>query len=122
MKKAKARSTVTTIRVPSDTTTLNSIQNFEIHITCPDERKNHPGQFSFLKNFPHWKLSYIKGDPLLGTGSKAYLTTHTKTLDSAKITLASMKDLIDIYGYPILRLKIEAIVFDTKKSLTKKTK
>ena len=101
---------------------LNKINSFEIHITCPDERKNHPGQFSFLKHFPHWKLSYIKGDPLLGTGSKAYLTTHTKTLDSAKVTLSSMKDLIDLYGYTILRLKIEAIIFDTKKKLTKKSK
>lgn len=91
---------------------LDSCTNFEIHITLGNDFRPDS---AILKHFNTWKYSCIDGDPLLGKGKKHYLTTHRKTRPNAVAAITTMVDILEEYSYKILRVKIEAIVYDTKK-------
>ena len=89
--------------------------SYEIHITIDstglsDEKLNR------LKSFesPMWKYSSITGDPVLGPGSKSYLTAHTSSFPYAEQVMMSMWVNLLGDGYKLLRRKIEKIVLDER--------
>lgn len=82
---------------------------YECHITYADIGFAHVRVREYAERFG-WKLSYIKGDPQFGHGSRWYLTCHDVSLSTifAKMRKATQaKELPD----PI-REKIEHIIHD----------
>lgn len=89
---------------------------YEAHITC--ERRDalrlqeiaaiNPGAES------QWTFSQIDGDPLMGKTPYAYLTAY----DSDALRLKTRMNLIAVrlrtVDVPVLRCKIEQILYDTK--------
>lgn len=84
---------------------------FEAHITCHIEHAVRVEMFGTLMG---WKFSRIDGDALMGAKPYCYLTCYSiqyeilrAEVDAASRNLAQM-------GVPVLREKIEQIVYDTK--------
>lgn len=88
---------------------------FECHITC--SRPNNPKELEDLAKENKWKTSFIVGDPLLGKESFFYFTTHDLHLSSM---IDRMEEMAKRISVPILRKKIEFIVYDTKRNLIPK--
>ena len=89
--------------------------SYEIHITSHlPPRRDIERQYKKLAEEEHWTTSKINGDPNLGAGAKFYFTTYETTLDRAFIKLNIMTDRMRDLRIPIIREKIEHIVFDTK--------
>lgn len=65
----------------------------------------------------HWKTSEIQRDPVLGKDSYFYLTTHNKTFLEIYSRMEEVINSLKEYGVPIIREKIELIVYDTKVSI-----
>lgn len=88
---------------------------FECHITC--EKPGEGVDLALLKQLATthgWKTSSIEGDPLLGTQSFFYFTAYHHDLTQMKLKMHEMADRIPV---PVVRKKIEAIVYDTKRRL-----
>lgn len=85
---------------------------YECHITT------HVGQAlaaeSLAKSLSGWKTSEIKRDPVLGDGSHFYLTAHDTDYSRMVTRMSDMANALTEYGVPVLRQKIEAIVYDTR--------
>lgn len=88
-------------------------ESFEAHITI--DKKYSYKLDRLLEYFLSikWKFSAIDGDPILGAGSKCYLTAH----DTNQVVLKERMDYVVMvlsqYDIPYIRLKIEHIIFDT---------
>lgn len=85
--------------------------SYECHITTTVA---HAQTASNLARALGWKTSEIKRDPVLGDDSYFYLTTHHSKRDVLTNSMSRMNDLLVEARVPVLRLKIEHIVFDTK--------
>lgn len=98
---------------PSPAETQPQRTTFECHITLrafPWDRN----QAEVVAKLRGWKTSEISRDPVLGDATYFYLTLHRgRQLELEEEMIACCRDLqkLDI---PILRCKIEQIVFDTK--------
>lgn len=84
---------------------------YECHITVPAARRNEAIKVAAQRG---WKTSEIARDPILGDGTYFYLTSHDDNL----ITLHGRMSLCALnlreWGVPVIRQKIEMIVYDTK--------
>lgn len=89
--------------------------SYEIHITI-DTTKESVERINKLRlaDGAMWKYSEITGDPLLGPGSKSYLTAHTSSLPYAEEIMYSMWNSLVYDGYKLLRRKIEKSIFDER--------
>lgn len=87
------------------------MNKYECHITCARE---HAAQVESLGKTMRWSFSQIDGDPLMGQQPYCYLTHyHTDGLE-LKISMALVSRALRAGGVPVLREKIERIVYDTK--------
>jgi hypothetical protein len=64
-----------------------------------------------------WKTSYINGDALLGKDGYFYFTTHHVAYEALFAKMETLAGVLQVLGRPVLRKKIEQIVYDTKTSL-----
>lgn len=92
--------------------------SYEIHITI-DSNGLSSEKLNRLKSFEGamWKYSEITGDPVLGAGSKSYLTAHTSSMPYAEQVMLSMWVNLLNDGYKLMRRKIEKIVLDERFNL-----
>lgn len=84
---------------------------FEAHITVDAVHADRLQRVS--KGLIGWKFSKIDGDPIMGLGTRCYLTAYDK---DDKQLLTRMKSIVvglELIDIPHLRQKIEHIVFDT---------
>lgn len=88
--------------------------NFECHITVD---LAHVEQATKAAELLAWKTSEIARDPVLGQASYFYLTKHDvdyiRLFDSMRI----LSQLLQNYDVPVIRQKIELIMYDTKGKL-----
>lgn len=85
----------------------------ECHITTTVE---HAPKIEVLAAARGWKTSEIKRDPILGDQSYFYLTKHDTDYYTLANEMRAMSRAVIERGAPVLRQKIEGIIFDTKKS------
>ncbi len=84
---------------------------FECHITIPTQ---HSGLGKVIARLRGWKTSEISRDPILGDDTHFYLTLHRGSyLELEEEMIACCYDFQRL-DCPVLRCKIEQIVFDTK--------
>lgn len=93
---------------------LKTIKDFEIHITCPLPSKKDRAGLLRIAAIYGWHTSSIKGDPLLGTGSKFYFTAHETTFDKAALKLQLLYEDLKLSNVKVLRTKIEGIMWDKR--------
>ena len=62
----------------------------------------------------HWKTSEIARDPLLGDKNYFYLTSHSKDFLEIWKKMENARDTLIQIGVPVIREKIELIIYDTK--------
>ena len=84
---------------------------FECHITVSTEHAEHA---TAVAKAHHWKTSEIARDPVLGDKNFYYLTTHTKEYNEMWTRLRTTVHALEGLDVPILREKIELIMYDTK--------
>jgi hypothetical protein len=88
---------------------------YECHITSALEGQSSAPLAAFLALSP-WSFSRIADDPQLGPGTRAYATCYFETEAEAIHQTKAMADLLRAHGYPVLRAKVEHIVYDTHMS------
>jgi len=87
------------------------MSKFEAHITMPRDKAEDVEKWAEISG---WKFSQIDGDPLMGKQAYCYLTnydTDGKRLLMRTVTLGLN---LQEHGIPVLRQKIEQIIYDTK--------
>ena len=92
--------------------------NYECHITVdtPEDQDRFDRLVQFADEWG-WKSSWIERDPLLGDKQFFYFTRHSNNFKEIEREMDLTANVLDRVGYPVLRKKIEMIVFDTKKDL-----
>jgi hypothetical protein len=88
------------------------MKDFECHVTLPPPKSY--GDRLILEDIARkhkFKTSYIVGDPVLGDAKFFYCTSHDITFESLK---DRMDRLVADLPRPILRRKIEQVVFDER--------
>ncbi len=85
---------------------------YECHITVD---KKFSMALEAMAKILHWKYSCIDGDPVLGKQAFAYLTTHDNSFERMVTRMDEVCDLLEPMLIPVLRKKIELIVYDTKR-------
>ena len=88
--------------------------SYECHVTTTVAYSVAAGE---LAQQMGWKTSQIERDPLLGDDTFFYLTTHSTTQNSIMVLMAELTDEMRRAEIPVLRAKVEHIVYDTKKGL-----
>lgn len=83
---------------------------FECHITVPTEFAD----LATEAGKPDWKTSEIARDPLLGDKNFFYLTAHGTDYVALFMRMQAMTAVLAECGVPVLREKIELIMYDTK--------
>ena len=86
----------------------------EAHMTFPEADAAMVKAIS--EQFPHWKFSVIHGCPLLGLDKTyCYLTAYDPEAGAPLVwEMDEMAVVAAGYGIPVLRKKVERIVYDTK--------
>ena len=87
------------------------MRKFEAHITCPRDYSERVEQ-AFSDE--QWKFSAIDGDPVMGKQAYCCLTAYDTDGNYLKQRVLRMGRLLRTAGIPVLREKIEEIIFDTK--------
>lgn len=85
---------------------------YECHITIG----LHPISAKALIESLGWKFSYITGDPDLGTDPHEYATRHASANTQITIVIEELTRIASILarqGFPILREKVELVMYDT---------
>lgn len=62
----------------------------------------------------HWKTSQIERDPVLGRATYFYLTSHADGPEDMFRRMRECSAELRLRGVPIVREKIELILYDTK--------
>lgn len=89
---------------------------YEIHITA--STKDGETATIVAKQLG-WKTSEIARDPLLGEDTFFYLTTHRSHVETSMADMNLCAKILEANGVKVLRMKIEHVIFDTKKKLIK---
>ncbi len=84
---------------------------FEWHITCPAENAKLVRDICELAGVV---FSQITGCPILGQGEYCYVTGYNTESEEARAEVDRMEIVLHEAGVPLLRSKIEDIVYDTK--------
>jgi DNA repair photolyase len=87
------------------------IGGYEAHLTMDAE---HHGKVREIGETFGLAYSQITGCPILGQGTYCYLTDYSLNLEEVKQRIFGIKVLLEHNKIPVLRAKIEHIVFDTK--------
>lgn len=87
---------------------------YEIHITASTKDSDKATNVANLLN---WKTSEIVRDPLLGQDTFFYLTTHRGSMETAMADMNVCANMLETNGVKVLRMKIEHVIYDTKKKL-----
>lgn len=90
--------------------------SYECHVTLDNDPCNHP-EFELIGQEHGWSTSFIDGDPLLGQKCFFYFTCHDDSQDDIEDKMWKLADYLGEAGHQVLQLKIEQIIFDTKKNL-----
>jgi hypothetical protein len=85
----------------------------ESHITVSTE---HALAAAEVAEAMHWKTSEIARDPVLGNKNYFYLTSHDTDWARMFERMHACTRVLKAHGIPVLREKIELIVYDTKSS------
>lgn len=91
--------------------------NYECHITFEDNNYGEAVAKKSVEFYTGWKFSKIDGDPVLGTGTRFYATqNYPKTMRKQEVLLELHKatSRIEMCDFPVIRQKIEVVIFDTK--------
>lgn len=86
---------------------------YEAHITC-DQAHARTVEKLASDLGPRWVYSVIAGCPLLGQGTYCYLTTYGTDVDVVRALILHAETLLAQRHVPVLRAKIERIVYDTR--------
>ena len=88
--------------------------NLESHVTvkCPEKRIE---ELRGLIECVDWSFSEITGDPLLGTPTFCYATTHFTDLAKAIGDTAAMAVALEIADFLVVRMKVEAVMWDKRR-------
>jgi hypothetical protein len=85
---------------------------YEAHMTFD---KEHAQRVEYLGDEWGWAYSVITGCPLLGQGTYCYLTSyHPTEPERLRKDMELIEAAARSAGFPVLRSKIEHIVYDTK--------
>lgn len=84
---------------------------YESHITVDRDHAEVAKQVAAEMG---WKFSCIDGDPVLGQKVFAYLTAHDRTYEALRANMRRTSALLLARDVPVIREKIEHIVYDTK--------
>jgi hypothetical protein len=84
---------------------------FEWHITVD---KSYSVEVRKLAEISGAVFSQITGCPILGQGEYCYLTGYDTESDDVRIAIDFHTAHLRMLGVPVLRAKIENIVYDTK--------
>lgn len=88
---------------------------FECHITCNLKDEVVCEQ---IASQCHWKTSKIDGDPVLGKKAFFYFTSHDTDLSRMMVRMNNVCNTLRARGIPVLREKIEVIIYDRKEATT----
>lgn len=93
----------------------NKKGGYEAHLTFPKEYAKNVEALLEYEDLQGWVYSVITGCPLLGSGTYCYLTGYRKEKPEVlKSEMDIIESIAKTSGIPILRSKIEHIVFDSK--------
>jgi hypothetical protein len=84
---------------------------FEWHITVD---KQYRKEAATVAEDTAWVFSEITGCPILGQGTYCYITGFSKDSAVAYLDMEFVVKEFNIRGVPVLRSKIENIVYDSK--------
>lgn len=84
---------------------------FECHITCGI---NHATAVRAVGVQTSWKYSAFDADPLMGARPFAYLTDYGRDAQELLARAQAVGRLLEDSGVPVLRIKVERIVFDSR--------
>lgn len=85
--------------------------NFECHITVGLEDAINAQDIADARG---WSTSQIERDPVLGKASYFYLTRHGRDLEDIFDQMRGCVTHLNMRQIPVIRSKIEAILYDTK--------
>jgi hypothetical protein len=86
---------------------------FEAHITF-DRAKSKLVQGLADDTGGKWKVSAFDADPIMGDKPYCYLTAYDKDEIMLLDRMSQVAGLAEVRGIPVLRQKIERIIYDTK--------
>lgn len=87
--------------------------NYECHITIPIDYAGPA--FDDACKVAGWSTSRIMGDPVLAPDKPfAYANRHARVLTHLRHDMTTFADVLRGMGIPVLREKIEIIIYDTK--------
>lgn len=90
------------------------MSDFECHITI--DAPSTP-ELKQLVELYGWSFSCITGDPLLGPKNYCYATNHFHSKEDAVDLALDRASYIRARGYAVARVKVEEVVFDTRREL-----
>lgn len=64
-----------------------------------------------------WKTSQIHRDPMLGGDLYFYFTKYSLDFDFLLRAMDALADALKLHGFPLVRQKIELIIFDSKEPI-----
>ena len=94
---------------------MNVQTDYECRITVP-LRDAGKAEAVARKRSDYWATSQIDGDPVLGDAVHYYLTAHDHAFYSIFGRMKSLKAELVEAGVEVLRLKIEQIVYDSRRA------
>lgn len=87
---------------------------YEAHITIAPPSRELQDRLEVFAERHEWRVStFLKVTE--GPWPDAFISARDKSLVSIRSRLISMRQLLEVNGYDILRVKIEDTLFDTKK-------
>lgn len=89
-----------------------TIEHYEAHITS---EVAHATVLARIANKFGWKTSEIARDPVLGNATYFYLTKHGVDPGQLHTEMARAAAVMEYLEVPVIRLKIEKIMFDSKR-------
>lgn len=85
--------------------------NYECHITTSVQFSEVATKIAKAEK---WKTSEIARDPVLGDAVYFYLTKHSTSYIEIYKDMMYVKALLEANEAPVIRMKIELIMYDTK--------
>lgn len=84
---------------------------FEIHVTFDPMHRKEVEEFGRQEG---WKVSHLKGDPIMGDDLLMYATKHCNLRSASFTSLNLLLEYARINEIPVLRHKIEAVIHDVR--------
>lgn len=88
-----------------------NLNRYEAHITADIQFAK---EVQIVANASGWKYSQIHGCPIMGNKTYCYLTHYNTNAQTLKNQMDAISTLLTMGNVPVLRSKIEMIIYDTK--------